>query len=175
MKTLALSALVLLVSSQALAVRVANCPKSIVFTATKFNINKTLNDVKKDVNDDEEFDGAKVAYGYLKKNPVITVAYKLRSAASGKCEYGANDGLEDRIVLWSEGGKDRFFAQKTIGPRGTMVRLYAGLVNYSTTKLELSDYASAMLAVPRSPYTSYSAGGAMIPVGYANAVGAQVK
>lgn len=180
MKTLALFSLIMLSVSSAFAVRTAECPKSISITASRFNITRTLADLKKQLNDsgdydNEEFAPIASAYSMLKNSPTITVAYDLSSAKNGRCEYSTKDQHEDRITLWTEGGEDRVFAQKTIAPRGVMVRLYAKVKLYSKNALQLADSASVTLAIPRTPYTSYSAGGPLVSIGWANQLTSSVR
>lgn len=99
----------------------------------------------------------------------------LTSAQNGRGEYRADGRLEDRISLWTEEGQDRLLAQKTIAARGIMVRFYAQVKTYGKDAIQLADAASVTLTIPRRNYNTYSAGGPLISIGYANQVGAAAR
>ncbi len=166
------------------AVTVRNCPAKINVKIDELEVNANKNEALKDFSslnlatatleekyEDKEYLSAELAYETLDDGGATFAEWSNRTFAiskreNGVCRYTSQENpySEEKIEIYTSNQKDRIYLQTLIGPRGTILRTYAVLNSLTTTSVtvEAGPYGAA-LGVPRSNYTSYSAGG---PLGF---------
>ncbi len=175
MKSLFVLATVLF-TAQTYAVNTANCPPNISLNYSQIKLGKTSEEVIKEIYN--ESDGPKVFAGILetfeklKLTEQVARTFNLSSKRNGQCKYSGKN--MERVWVYTKKGKDQLYLQTEIGPRGTLLRTYAQVISLSPTEITLSETGGVSLAIPRTPYTSYCAGGPLVFVGKAFQIGASV-
>lgn len=165
------------------AVTVRQCPEKLTFTVSGVTEKADKNAALKDFTqlnlatatlqekyEDKEYLAAEMAYETLKDSSSLGVfssrTFSIKRRENGVCRYLSNENPdgEEKIEIYTKEGKDRIYLQTFYGPRGSLLRTYAALSSLEPTSItvEAGPYGVA-LAVPRSPYTSYYAGG---PLGF---------
>lgn len=162
----------LLAGLNVFAVTVKDCPKKLTVGYADVYVQKTLQYVYDHANlsaqngDEKEIASVTKAFNNLGTKKTV-VSLPLTRAKNGRCEY-YNKGQSNReqIVLYSSKGKDIIMVDApTLGERGELVRVYGTIIDMSANGLEVSKKAGLALAVPRTPYKDYSAGGDLVFIG----------
>lgn len=159
----------LLLSLNSYAVEVRNCPAKIALNYSGFETSVTLNHVLKEMNqfgaiESEELEAIQTSWNNLSQTKNISRVFTLSAASSGSCRYKTSS--DESVRIYTNSGKDILMVQTEMGPRGILLRAYAEITKMTPTWITLSKTAPGMgLAVPRYPYTSYSAGGGLYFIG----------
>lgn len=161
-----LALVIALLGANAFAVKTADCPDTLQVSVSDLNVTKSLEKLLKDYENDADEQIAAVKRAYAKVVDLGNVRRKfpLDEAKNGKCVY-RNEGIE-KIEVYSSGGKDKLYLQTKVGPRGILLRTYATVTEVSVDGISVDEDSGGLsLAVPRYPYESYTAGGALHFVG----------
>lgn len=162
--------LLLLLSFNAFAVQTRNCPAKLTVTYSDLVINRTLGQVIDERGTDIEAEIGKLTAAYLSTQGTraLTRSMNMSAARNGRCVYRPENArdTEEKIELYTKGGKDQLMIQTDIAPGGALLRLYAQILGLTPQKVTLSKRPAGMaLAIPRHPYDSYSAGGDLLFIG----------
>ncbi len=164
-----------LLAAESFAVKVADCPKKITVEASDFRLTKKVDDLIQDDDfggmPEEQEKAIRTSYKNLSDKEKVSRSFKLKSAKSGRCIYSGTD-LE-KIEVFSRSGDDQLYLQTKLGPRGTLLRVYAEVQSLSPEEVKLGKEGRIALAIPRYPYTTYLAGGPLKFVGKAKQVSAE--
>jgi hypothetical protein len=184
-RELTMKALVLilgaLTAQAASAVTTANCPGSVKIEFTQVSLNRSAEQVIQELEqtqylDEDDKDNVRAAVENVRTLGDTVRLLALDSAKSGRCAYGHNrhnfDGAEIYTKKDANGVKtDRLLVEVPVGPKGAVLRLYGIVETFSKTEVKIkSGRASVALALPRTPYGHYSAGGPVIFVGNVNQI-----
>lgn len=174
MKTLI--ALSLILSTSAFAIDTKNCPGRIAVKLGGFKVTRTPDQVIKAMDggfgliDQLQAEGIKYSMKVLRMNEGVNEYFTLKQASNGKCVY-LNSSAKDsqqKAEIYTSQGVNRMYVQSQIGPRGIMLRTYFQVLSVRPDQVQLTETPAVLaLAVPRSPYTSYDAGGPLANVGQA--------
>ncbi len=161
------------------AVTTSNCPANLKFTLGQIQTDKSAEDILKEYVEFESSEMSEAIHatmGALAKIPSVSRDFSLDSAKGGKCVYADRVSTNEKIELYTTKGSDRFYTQTQLGPRGILLRAYGKIQSLGKNGLIAdSTPVRLALAVPRYPYTSYSAGGPLIFVGEARKMEWQVE
>jgi hypothetical protein len=72
-------------------------------------------------------------------------------------------------------GDNKMYVQATLGPRGILSRTYLDIKVLKPDYVQLENEGSVAMAIPRYPYTSYTAGGDLEFIGKSKSARASVK
>jgi hypothetical protein len=167
-------AVLCLMSLNAFAVRVSECPARVSIEATELKPNRSLEQVIRDYGTEGTWgeERAKIVAGYnsVLKTKSIVRTFPLVSARSGKCVYRPtfSHGVptEEKIEIYTKSGRDMLYLQTDIAEGGVLLRMYANIDELGEDRVLLANEKSGMaLAVPRHPYDSYDAGGDLVFIG----------
>ncbi len=168
----------LLFSFNAFAINVKDCPAQLTVSFSDLTVSVPQDQLLSKLGRLNELEAIEVSalqdtYRVLDANFSSESVLKLTRANAGRCVYRGADH-DVKAEIYTRLGVDTFFIQNHAGPRGIMVRVYAKLAELSPVQLSLKAGDSRFaLAIPRYPYRSYSAGGALEFVGTASQI--QVK
>lgn len=168
-----------LLVSAAQAVTVSKCPATLGVKVSGITLNKSLDDVFSDENfldqnsdelSDEFSNGIEVAYNNAQATSEVERKFALKQKRNGRCSYRSEDERSnEKIEIYTKARKDVFYLQSDLNSRGILLRNYGKVDLLSLTAVELSSTGTA-LAIPRSNYTDYRAGGPIVFIGKAESV-----
>lgn len=155
------------------AVTTADCPQSLKIQISEFQVIKTSEQIVKELvdggygSDPREMDAVTTTLFNVLTQKKIERSWKLIKSGNGKCTYQNAQAIE-KADVYSSNGKNIFMAQFSMGPRGTLLRVYAQIASLQPQGIALDlKSAGLALAIPRSNYETYSAGGPLIFFGKA--------
>lgn len=170
-----LAALVLaLLPLQSWAVKTAHCPEALTAVAEGFDLRKTAEEIMGETvyeDDIETLQATQESLKYIGETlEEMEVDLALSEAKNGRCLYRGPGHM--RIMISSSKGHDSLMMQMPIGPRGQLLRVYVNNITLDEQGLTLPEGRTAMyLAIPRTPYTDYTAGGPLVKIGFVDRVG----
>lgn len=143
-------------------------------TRSKESILKEQSEVGGDL-EEVQLDAISKSIDNLAAFQSVSRTFKRSEAKNGKCVYGYENTDMEKVEIYSQGGKDKIYLQTNLGPRGILMRAYASIGSVSPNEITVTGGAGVALAIPRYPYTSYSAGGNLAFVAKAKNVSVDAK
>ena len=176
--------LFVLLISTAEAVTVSKCPDTLSVKVSGISVDKSLDDIFSDEsflnwNSDEvseEYSNAiEKAYNKAVATTEVERKFSLKQKRHGRCSYQhENTRSNEKIEIYTKGRKDVFYLQIDLESDGILLRNYGKVDLLSLTAVELSPTGTA-LAIPRSNYTNFSAGGPLVFIGKAESAKATLE
>lgn len=169
----------LLLVSNAFAIDTKNCPSRLTIHAEGLAVSQTEKFVVdhsglEDYEDDVRL--VKSAYSTLKNTREVVRSFPLSRRGSGRCIYEANRRSQEKIEVYTKRGRDQLFLQAGLGnAKGILVRVYANLDRFTSNDVVVSEPNGMAMAIPRSIYKDYSAGGELVFVGNATDIRALIR
>jgi len=155
----------------AFAVNTKSCPNRLTVSYQNVKLNVSLEDLQSEMGivgeNEEQMKAVENAYNIVDLETPKTVKFDLESAKDGRCTYRrlGDDSIE-KIELYTfrkkDGKQDMLMLQTLTGDdtRGILARVYAKLDSVMKSQITVKDAKVGLaLAIPRYPYTDYSAGG----------------
>lgn len=172
---LSLLALLFALPLQSHAVETKMCPPKLGLQVAGFQITKSLRQVAQEASvysDDRESLEALATTGKnIMAAKTIERDFILIEAKNGRCIYSIprtpTQWTIEKIELYTTQGKNILYFQTHIGPKGILLRTYS---NFELTPGQVTltpGKVGIAVAIPRSNYDTYDAGGALVFVGNA--------
>lgn len=153
------------------AVSVDDCPSRIHVELGRMTVTQSEDNVLGELDqsgiEDEKKDAVKGLMAQLPQ-ATYTMDFSYERGASGRCTYKNMNvtGTQEKAVLYTQGGKNILKVQTTAAALGILVRAYITVQEVTTDGLYLAETDPGLaIAVPRSLYKNYSAGGPLVFVG----------
>ncbi len=163
-----LSLLVGVQSATALAVNVKDCPANLRVQYSDLYVSKTIEAVIEEVtvgDDTKIANEVEEAFKNVTRVNNVSEMMNLSKAQKGRCTY-ENGKDNEKAELYTSKGRTQLLVQTNLGPRGFLLRVYAGVDGVKPTGLTLAKSRPGLaLAIPRSGYDDYSYGGPLAFIG----------
>jgi hypothetical protein len=171
-KSLGLAGCVFALSQTSFAVDTKDCPANLSVSYKDLSVTKSVEEVLEELTESQgqyyrDELGKELGQVFQKLRPISQVNrhFLLESTKKGRCRYQRDVEFE-KAEIYTQKGKTNLLVQTELGPRGILLRTYARVEILRPTGLVLSKANPGLaLAVPRSPYKDYSAGGPLVFIG----------
>lgn len=161
------------VNSTAGAVATSQCPQRILIDMKDFKVTRSLqyilaNDLYGDPTG-SEYEKVKQGLKNVAIHRGVQRLWSITQRENGRCVYTDGKSYE-KAELYTTNGNSVLMIQTDLGPNGVMLRVYASVMSVTPGGIQFSRTSSPglSLAVPRSSYGHYSAGGPLVFIGQVN-------
>lgn len=189
MKKTLFTFILVLFTSNAFAVKVADCPTAIKFKYSDVSLSSIdkiyeiyAYNQAMDVKDIEEDDKVILQEVVKKINTLGLVSgeWPRTKASNGRCAYSA--GGFDGVEIYTTKGKDTLLAEIELdavkneyGTKFVVVRVYAKIEALSSNSIQVAANQGLAIGIPRGGYERYDAGGPLIFIGKIRDFSAEAK